>query len=117
MWGWNEHTQLGQSAALIVAELAANAIMHGTPVDSPGVFRLRLALLPATAAAPATLRIEVADSRTVDSLPDPGTPPLEAISGRGLLLVAALADSWGHVHEPPSGKRVWAELGASPEAI
>ncbi len=30
-------------------------------------------------------------------------------SGRGLLIVAALADRWGSEPYPPSGKTVWAE--------
>jgi hypothetical protein len=34
---------------------------------------------------------------------------LDTESGRGLLLVAALADRWGVEPYPPGGKAVWAE--------
>ncbi|WP_189327549.1 ATP-binding protein, partial [Streptomyces flaveus] len=33
-------------------------------------------------------------------------------SGRGLLLIAALADRWGTEPYAPSGKTVWAEVGS-----
>ncbi|CAM5369746.1 ATP-binding protein [Streptomyces violaceorubidus] len=35
-------------------------------------------------------------------------------SGRGLILVDALADRWGTEPFPPSGKTVWALLTQSP---
>lgn len=109
-WGWPPAAEASQTAALLVAELAANAALHGR---LPGRdFRLRLHLVTAVGpTAPATLRIEVADSRgerppvRAASLPAPS-----AASGRGLLLVNALADRWGTEPRHPSGKTVWAEL-------
>lgn len=57
-----------------------------------------------------TLRIEVTDTRD-DELPaPPRLPSPEAESGRGLLLVDALADRWGVTPGPPPRKTVWAEL-------
>lgn len=91
------------TAAHIVAELAANAVVHGRV---PGRdFRLTL-----TASA-TTLRIEVADARG-ERLPVPVTArdDLSAESGRGLLLVTALADRWGVTPGPFPCKTVWAEL-------
>ncbi|NJP99881.1 ATP-binding protein [Streptomyces zingiberis] len=101
----------------IVAELAANAVLHG---HVPGRdFRLTLCLPEVN-----TLRIEIADARG-DRLPPatvPGPHPRtegvdpraegapDAESGRGLLIVAALADRWGVVTGPPPRKTVWAEL-------
>ncbi|MGW4104326.1 ATP-binding protein [Streptomyces sp. NPDC004976] len=92
-------------ARLIVAELAANATVHGRV---PGrSFRLGL-----TVTAPATLRIEVTDPRG-DQLPaqvraTAGADPAE--SGRGLLLVEEMADRWGVRTGPVPCKTVWAEL-------
>ncbi|OIJ99811.1 ATP-binding protein [Streptomyces colonosanans] len=87
---------------LCVSELTTNALVHGVP---PGRgFQLRL--LPYDGGA---LRIEVHDSGGgVPAVPhpDPGEP---GESGRGLLLVAELADKWG-VGERDPGKVVWCEF-------
>ncbi|WP_432001333.1 ATP-binding protein [Streptomyces sioyaensis] len=95
---------------LLVAELAVNALLHGRV---PGrSFRLTLAVVP-----PATLRIEVTDTRG-DRLPArlPGDGGSLAESGRGLLLVAELADRWGVEEGPVPCKTVWAELDLGPAA-
>ncbi|WP_455352426.1 ATP-binding protein [Streptomyces sp. SYSU K217416] len=90
-----------EDAAHIVAELAANAATHGLV---PGRdFRLTL-----TVSAADTLRIEVTDARG-DRLPAVRAPG-NAESGRGLLLVEALADRWGVTPGPPPCKTIWAEL-------
>ncbi|MDQ0811944.1 anti-sigma regulatory factor (Ser/Thr protein kinase) [Streptomyces sp. B3I7] len=89
---------------LIVAELASNAVLHGRV---PGrSFRLTLTL-----AAPATLRIEVTDTRG-DQLPvsPRETVDTQAESGYGLLLVEGLADRWGVRCGPVPSKTVWAEV-------
>ncbi|WP_037861618.1 ATP-binding protein [Streptomyces sp. NRRL S-340] len=88
-------------ARLVVAELANNAATHGRV---PGRnFQLLLYVVGQT------LRIEVTDTRG-DRLPHrhPADPAAE--SGRGLALVAALADRWGVTHGLPPRKTVWAEL-------
>jgi anti-sigma regulatory factor (Ser/Thr protein kinase) len=96
------------TAGLVVAELAANAVLHGRV--SGRDFLLGLALT--TTAAGETLRIEVTDARA-ERIPaairqDAGP---EQESGRGLLLVEALADRWGVMRDPAScTKTVWAEL-------
>jgi anti-sigma regulatory factor (Ser/Thr protein kinase) len=89
----------------IVAELSANAALHGRVRGRS--FRLALGL-DVTAG---TLRVAVSDARG-DRLPAPAATgrPEEAESGRGLLLVAALADRWDTEPYPPSGKTVWAEI-------
>jgi anti-sigma regulatory factor (Ser/Thr protein kinase) len=101
-WGLQPHVI--ERAEHIVAELAANAVLHGQVRGRD--FRLDLALLDT---APSTLRIGVTDARG-DQLPS--CPPQSAASeesGRGLLLVAAIADRWGTEPFPPGGKTVWAE--------
>ncbi|MFD9291741.1 ATP-binding protein [Streptomyces sp. NPDC060030] len=99
-----------ESAAHIVAELATNAAVHGRV---PGRdFRLRLAVL-----RDALLRIEVTDARGERLPPAPGTldlPGGEAESGRGLLIVGALADRWGIDVGPAPRKTVWAEVDLAP---
>ncbi|WP_209438887.1 ATP-binding protein [Streptomyces durhamensis] len=85
----------------IVAELAANAATHGRV--SGRDFQLLLYLVGHT------LRIEVTDTRG-DRLPRPQPPSPEGESGRGLLLVEALADRWGVTHGRHPRKTVWAEV-------
>ncbi|WP_308346129.1 ATP-binding protein [Streptomyces sp. ISL-66] len=84
---------------LCVSELATNALLHGIP---PGRgYRVRLVRFGDV------VRVEVHDSgggrpRVEDR--DPG-----AERGRGLLLVAAVADRWGVGVRVP-GKVVWCEF-------
>jgi CheY-like chemotaxis protein/anti-sigma regulatory factor (Ser/Thr protein kinase) len=87
---------LVDEAALVVTELAANAVLHAT---SPYEVRLTR--------SHGAVRIEVADG-------DAGTPepqPFSAVAedGRGIVIVSALSASWGIDSEPP-GKVTWAEL-------
>ncbi|MET8943314.1 ATP-binding protein [Streptomyces sp. NPDC004542] len=93
-----------EAAEHLVAELAANAATHGR---LPGR-DFRLALL----ARHVTLRIEVTDTRG-DDLPRRYAPTPDGESGRGLLLVDALADRWGVKLGPVPRKTVWAELDLS----
>ncbi|MFB7369194.1 ATP-binding protein [Streptomyces sp. NPDC056222] len=92
---------VAENAAHVVAELAANAVTHGRV---PGRdFHLALS------ATATTLRIEVTDTRG-DRVPVlRGTGVAE--SGRGLLLVEALADQWGVSSGPVPRKTVWAVIG------
>ncbi|MGW1889771.1 ATP-binding protein [Streptomyces sp. NPDC002004] len=95
-----------EPAANVVAELAANAATHGRV---PGRdFRLTLHV------AAGTLRIEVTDTRG-DRLPCAQPVAPDAESGRGLVLVEALADRWGVTPGPHPRKTVWAELDLAPE--
>ncbi|MFE6405519.1 ATP-binding protein [Streptomyces sp. NPDC057837] len=88
-------------ATQVVAELSANAVTHGRV---PGRdFRLLLYVVGGT------LRIEVTDTRD-DLHPAPRLPSPDTESGRGLLLVDALADRWGVTPGPPPRKTVWAEF-------
>ncbi|MCH6162998.1 ATP-binding protein [Streptomyces sp. M600PL45_2] len=108
-WGWPYDDEVSQTGSLLIGELAANAATHGRVVGRR--FRLRMATGPGLL-LPATLRIEVADARG-ESVPPPAPaqlPPLDAESGRGLLLVQTLATRWGTAPRSPSGKTVWADL-------
>ncbi|MEU9327475.1 ATP-binding protein [Streptomyces canus] len=89
-------------AALIVAELANNAATHGRV---PGRnFRLLLYVVGDT------LRIEVTDTRG-DQIPrNPRHTASDSETGRGLILVDALADRWGVAPGLAPRKTIWAEL-------
>ncbi|MFD6914191.1 ATP-binding protein [Streptomyces virginiae] len=102
-----EHRLPFEDAAQVVAELAANAVTHGKVRGRN--FRLALRVTPGP-----TLRIEVSDTRR-EFGPPAEAPELGAESGRGLVLVAALATRWGTDHGPAPLKTVWAEMDlASP---
>ncbi|MER6063889.1 ATP-binding protein [Streptomyces sp. NPDC001792] len=106
-WGWPYGAEANETAVLLVAELAANAVRHGRVRGRD--FRLKLSLFPDGPA----LRIEVTDSRIDRHPPTPGTLPpasFEAESGRGLLLVEALAGHWGTTCGNPYTKTVWCEV-------
>jgi anti-sigma regulatory factor (Ser/Thr protein kinase) len=94
-WGLS---QLVDVAELLVSELATNAVTH-TDATTFGA--------SVTRTGPYSARIVVTD--TSRTRPNPVTAPGEDEHGRGLLLVAALADGWGSelVH---GGKRVWADV-------
>ncbi|MFJ2775371.1 ATP-binding protein [Kitasatospora sp. NPDC087315] len=84
---------------LLVAELVANAMMHGG-----GPLEL---LLDATGER---LRIEVSDGEA--ALPEPQLPHRPGLpGGHGLLIVQRTADRWG-ADRHARGKAVWAEVEA-----
>ncbi|MGP9020147.1 ATP-binding protein [Streptomyces sp. BR1] len=104
-WGVPRRGDASDTAALLVAELASNAVLHARV---PGRdFELGLALQEGV------LRIEVTDARGDRRLPvgtSPRDPDAVAESGRGLLLISALAARWGAEEGPVPRKTVWAEV-------
>ncbi|MFC8655462.1 ATP-binding protein [Streptomyces parvus] len=109
-WGVPYLSDASESAALIIGELAANAVTHDRV---PGRnIELRLSHMPGDPETPGLLRIEVSDTRGERRPPGPGeiTAPADGSdSGRGLLIVEALADRWAVLDRSP-GKTVRAEL-------
>ncbi|MFD7061309.1 ATP-binding protein [Streptomyces sp. NPDC059906] len=104
-WGVPYGSAVSDTAALLVAELAANAVTHGRVPGRDIEVLLRLDAY--------TLRIDVSDSRGERRPAGPEgtvTAAPEAEHGRGLLLVDALADRWGVFDRVPVGKTVRAEL-------
>ncbi|WP_371603544.1 ATP-binding protein [Streptomyces sp. NBC_01220] len=105
-WGVPYGSELSDDVAVIVAELAANAVVHGYV---PGRdFELRLQALGAGG-----VRIEVSDARG-ERRPEMCEEQAGAEAGHGLRLVEALAAKWG-VAERVVGKTVWAEIGRNQE--
>ncbi|MFD9391184.1 ATP-binding protein [Streptomyces sp. NPDC060000] len=106
-WGIPYATYAHDVIVLVVAELTTNAVRHGH-VPSRDFHLLLHVSAPAR-----TVRIEVTDTRTERTPPEPEVLPApgsEDCGGRGLLLVAALATRWGwHFRPGGPGKTVWAE--------
>ncbi|WP_370415488.1 ATP-binding protein [Streptomyces fradiae] len=101
-WGHAYGTPLSDTVAQIVAELAANAVTHGRV---PGRdFELTLSYTPER-----RLVVDVSDTRT-ERRPGLVAPLPLSDSGRGLLLVDALATRWDILDRLPIGKTVRAEL-------
>ncbi|MGP3998588.1 ATP-binding SpoIIE family protein phosphatase [Streptomyces sp. 8N706] len=96
---WADPEQV-DSAVLMVSEIITNVLVH-TDGD---------ALMVAEAAGERSarrLRVDVSDAS--DELPHRRRPGEMASSGRGLLLLEILADSWG-VDPRGEGKCIWFEL-------
>ncbi|MFI6942906.1 ATP-binding protein [Streptomyces sp. NPDC050418] len=101
-WGIPHATPASDTAALVVAELATNAVTHGRV---PGRdFELHLTLTTTH------LTVDLSDPRP-ERLPHPLPKHPLAEEGRGLVLVSALSKEWG-VRERRGGvtKTVWAVL-------
>jgi len=96
---------LVDDAALLLSELVGNAVRHAVPLPG-GVLRVGW---------------DVRQDRVLLQVVDGGStgahrpvvlhPGPEAVTGRGLTIVARIASAWGVEHFG-TGQRVWAELGA-----
>ena len=86
---------------LVASELVGNAVRH-TGVSASGLIDVDWELDPNG--------ITVCVSDTSPKLPLPRQPEPHETSGRGLAIVAAVADDWG-VDTGPGGKQVWAHVG------
>ncbi|MFB7935413.1 ATP-binding protein [Streptomyces sp. NPDC056039] len=94
--------QMLENVELLASEVIANAILHTDAPCDVAVTRTE-----------ERLRVEVTD--TEPSLPSAGKAGPDDESGRGLLLVNALADAWGTRPEP-TGKTTWFEITPEPSA-
>jgi anti-sigma regulatory factor (Ser/Thr protein kinase) len=99
---WSFPEPAGSQLVLIGSELVTNAVLHA---------RTEL-----------TLVLELRDGRVRISVEDRSSAPptlrhyrADALTGRGLGVVAALSDSWG-ISSAADGKVVWAEVAASGNA-
>ncbi|THA24765.1 ATP-binding protein [Streptomyces sp. RKND-216] len=107
-WGHPPTSDTSCSVALVVGELAANAVCHGLV---PGrEFALDLTYTSSSG----LVRIEVSDAHPTRPPGHPAPAGHEAESGRGLLIVDVLATRWGTNPRTPVGKTVWAELETAP---
>ena len=94
------HPPMLDDALLLTSELVTNAVRHGRP-----------AVTLAVQLEPSALIVVVTD--TGPELPPlvPRTPHPDSPTGRGLVIVDALATRWGVTPQPGStGKAVWFAL-------
>lgn len=87
-----------ETAVLLTSEVVTNALVHAHSAPRLGV-----------SVGVAGLRVEVGDDDPVHPGPVAQVEP-SAYSGRGLGLVATLADDWG-ITSRDAGKVVWFSLG------
>ena len=99
---WSFPRRAGEQLVLIGSELVTNAVLH--------------------ARTDLTLTLELDDGRARISVKDQSQAPAtlrhyrtDALTGRGLGVVAALSDSWG-ISAAADGKVVWAEVAAANDA-
>ncbi|MBA2774521.1 MAG: ATP-binding protein [Nocardioidaceae bacterium] len=116
-WG---HEELVDDAALCVTELTSNATLHSgseyvevVMSERPDAVRISVwdegarpieVLTPQSGRSPGHARIADSDADT------------EHATGRGLVIVASLADAWG-VERTAGGTLTWAELAEGDDAV
>jgi anti-sigma regulatory factor (Ser/Thr protein kinase) len=101
---WNL-LHLEDSATLLVSEVVTNAVLHA-----------RTGLALSLCVADDVLRVTVSDGSP--RRPQRRPHSLEAGTGRGLSLLAALSTEWGSgPGEDPWQKDVWFELPVDPDAV
>jgi anti-sigma regulatory factor (Ser/Thr protein kinase) len=99
-----------EALTLIVSELVGNAVRHaGLSASDP----IRVQLTNGAT----TVRLAVHDGGPgFTSSPSPRPDDALATAGRGLLIVAALSESWG-VEREPDGCTVWCEIAAGEQPV
>ncbi len=90
----------------VVAELVGNAIRHARPLPGDVV---QVAWRVRSGALRQWVEVRVTDGGGDPQLPAPRSAGLDAVDGRGLTIVSALADRWG-VERDGTGQSVWAQL-------
>lgn len=88
-----------QDAVLVASELATNSVRHSVAREPGGTFELTVDV------EPGRVRIEVADGGPAQRMPVEDADE----HGRGLEIVAELADKWGH-DKAPGRSAHWAVL-------
>ncbi|MEV8225213.1 ATP-binding protein [Streptomyces sp. NPDC079167] len=107
-WGHPRGADDHDAVTIVVAELAANAVLHGRVPGRDFALSLRYDQ------ALGVICIEVSD--THPARPVPVVPASDEDHGRGLILVDALATRWGVHDRVGPGKTVWAECALSTAA-
>jgi anti-sigma regulatory factor (Ser/Thr protein kinase) len=89
-------------AELLVSELVSNAVLHGSP-----------AITLCVDLDPPCIGVAVRDEGDVVPSTAVEPPPPNRSSGRGLMIVDRVSQTWGVTPtDPPPGKTVWFALGA-----
>ncbi|HEY8473527.1 MAG TPA: ATP-binding protein [Natronosporangium sp.] len=93
----------------VLAELVGNAIRHAEPLPG-GVVRVAWRLR-AEQDGSDVVTVRVTDGGAPNGGPSLRAVGADAVDGRGLRIVVALADRWG-IERDGLGQSVWAELSA-----
>lgn len=109
-------------AVLLASELVTNAITHGQPANGGRPAAADPAVRPAGSEQilvsirchRGELRVEVHDRSAEMPAPPPQNARAESETGRGLMLVSALASKWGY-YRTPVGKAVFFTLILHPD--
>lgn len=98
--------KFADSIAVMVSELASNAVLH-----AHSRFRISVERLPGS------VRVDVTDYG--GGFPEPQlAPPSDALHGRGLYIVKNLAEEWGITESRDGGeKSVWFKVDISEAAL
>jgi anti-sigma regulatory factor (Ser/Thr protein kinase) len=96
IFAWDVPVEV-ETAELLTSELVTNAIAH----EAGETVMLTITCICGQ------LRVDVHDSSCAE--PVPVDVPLDAETGRGLMLVGSLSTDWGY-HRTPSGKAVYFTL-------
>jgi anti-sigma regulatory factor (Ser/Thr protein kinase) len=94
--GWDVPKTVSDDAVLLVSELVTNALLHARSA-------------PVIECTSREGRVRFAVHDTSPTVPRRRHYTPDAVTGRGLALVEALASRWG-TDPAPDGKRVWFEL-------
>ncbi|MFG2775638.1 ATP-binding protein [Streptomyces sp. NPDC048350] len=99
---WNRTAETVDAAMLLVTELVTNAVQHTDTSSITCTVSLHYG----------TVTLSVTDTGTgPHHTPEPEQPDDQKESGRGLLIVSALATDWG-THLTPDTREVWARLAS-----
>ncbi len=106
---WRISGELADSAELLLSELVTNAVRAQVQTQGPAAAEVGVRFVWASG----RLRLEVRDAS--NELPVMNDAEEDDESGRGLVLVDALASGWG-VDRDGIGETVWVELTESADA-
>jgi len=102
---WTSEDQV-DSAVLLVSEMLTNVLVH---TDADALLVAEVTSDPRDSDGPGSRRLHLKVTDASDDLPHKRHPGELASSGRGLVLMELLADTWG-VDPRGEGKSIWFEL-------
>lgn len=103
---WLRENPCADDAVLLVSETVTNAVRHGSPADGSGIVRLVARWLPSR------VYVAVTDDGAGTTVPRLTHGELDAVGGRGLVLVDNVAERWDTARVDRGRRRVWFELVA-----
>jgi anti-sigma regulatory factor (Ser/Thr protein kinase) len=102
-----QHALAVEAATLMVSELATNCVRHAR-----SGFTITI-----NTDAPTSVRVEVSDLGRGDNQPRVRHPGPTEATGRGLQVVASLANDWGTAVNESGGHTVWFTLSTDDRSV